>query len=80
MADFEDVFLLVKAKARLIASLHERDREEALNGLHGLHEKSALQAGMSEAAALEMANRFDTWIREALKLRPDAPLREQTVH
>ena len=71
MRDVDELFHLVRSRADLIAQLSERDREEALAGLHGQHEKSGIDAGMSRAAALEMANRLDTWIREIARLRQD---------
>ena len=48
--------------------------------MHGVHEKCALLAGMTRGAALETANRLDTWIREALKLRPNASPQSKMVH
>ena len=80
MANSEELFRLVRTRAERVAMLPERDHEEALAQLHGEHEASAIRAGMSRKAALEMANRLDTWIREALKLRPDALSGKQTLH
>ncbi len=78
--DPEELFRLVSQRAKSIAQLPACDREAALATLHGYHERSGISAGMSRAAAVEMANRLDTWIREVLRLRPETHLTEPTQH
>ncbi len=78
--DPEELFQLVSQRAKAIAQVPERDREAALASLHGHHERAGIDAGMSRAAALETANRLDTWIREVLRLRPDTHPAEPTQH
>ena len=80
MGKADELFKLVEARAERVAELPERERESALAAIHGHHERSGMDVGMTRAAALEMANRFDTGIREVLRLRPGRAPPGETVH
>ena len=80
MNNTEALFALVKARADLIAQLPLTEREAALALIYDQHERSGVSAGMTPEAALDMASRLDTWIREVLRLRGDADIRQGRLH
>ena len=80
MRNTDELFAIVKARAAGVAELPAREREAALATLHGQHERSGMDAGMTRQAALEMANRLDAWIREVLRLRPSDGAETMTLH
>ena len=80
MENTDELFRLLETRAARVAGLPEREREVALATIRGQHERSGLEAGMTRAAALEMADRLDVWIRQVLRLRPNAGAGEDTLH
>ena len=80
MRDTDELFALVRAQAATIAELPQGEQEGALATLHGKHERSGMDAGMTREAAVGMANRLDTWVREVLRLRPETNAQPETLH
>ncbi len=79
LRNIEALFELLRAQAAAVAALPPSDREGVLAAVHARHERSGVEAGMSPEAALDMADRLDAWIREALSLTT-RQVRPQTLH
>ena len=70
MDDVDRLLAMVKAQARWVAAHPRESWDNLLSTLYAEHQLSALTAGLSAEAAVEMADRLDGWIRQVLLIAP----------